>query len=169
MDGFTEALIFAAEAHDGQTYGDLPYIAHPMGVAVALLQAGGDEVEVQGALLHDSIEDCSHVSFDMVRARFGDEVAQVVIGLTHPDGMGYEEYVDQMPARSRRVKFFDSLGNYKGLFSPHLRMSEEKKDRLAARYKRNLTLLYPEVYEMALSIEDRLLVERLVAEVEAEG
>lgn len=161
MERFTEALIFAAEAHDGQTYGDLPYIAHPLAVATALRQAGADEDEVVAGLLHDVLEDCPIVSHHMLENRFGTEVFNIVIGLTHPEHQSYEQYVDSMPERSKRVKFFDSLGNYKGLSSPYLKMSDAKKAKLTARYERNLATLYPAVRDLALEPEDRAMVEAL--------
>lgn len=160
MEQFTQALIFAAEAHDGQTYGDKPYILHPVEVAVALLDAGAEPVEVVAGLLHDVVEDTA-VSMVMIEASFGYDVAAIVAGLTHDDEITYEEYVESMPERSRRVKFFDSLCNYKGLSNPYLRMSDEKKGRLAKRYESNLAVLYPYVRDMGLSLEDRLLVERI--------
>jgi len=53
------ALALAVEAHTGQKRKgtDIPYVAHPMGVASIALDHGADEEQAMAALLHDAIED----------------------------------------------------------------------------------------------------------------
>jgi (p)ppGpp synthase/HD superfamily hydrolase len=57
---FLRAFQFAADKHAGQTRkaSTIPYIAHLMGVASLVLEAGGDEDLAIAALLHDVVEDC---------------------------------------------------------------------------------------------------------------
>jgi (p)ppGpp synthase/HD superfamily hydrolase len=82
------AFAFAAEKHVGQTRkaSTIPYIAHLMGVASLVLEAGGDEDLAIAALLHDVVEDCGGTPMlKEVRRRFGARVAKVVEGCTDSD------------------------------------------------------------------------------------
>ena len=77
------AIGFAAQKHEGQRrkIGDVPYIAHPMGVAVILMKMGCREEVVAAALLHDTVED-TDVALQDISARFGQEVRDIVAGCT---------------------------------------------------------------------------------------
>jgi (p)ppGpp synthase/HD superfamily hydrolase len=80
---FDAALAFAARAHRTQVRKgtDVPYIIHPVEVAIILGRHGFDEdVQIAG-LLHDTVED-TEVSVDDVRGTFGDEVARLVTAVT---------------------------------------------------------------------------------------
>src|SRR5256714_5576656 len=82
---FLRAFLFAAEKHAGQARkaSTIPYIAHLMGVASLVLEAGGDEDLAIAALLHDVAEDCGGVPMlKEVRRRFGKRMANVVDGCT---------------------------------------------------------------------------------------
>jgi (p)ppGpp synthase/HD superfamily hydrolase len=75
------ALRWAAVAHDGQVRksSPVPYIEHPLAVAMILDRAGFPEDVVIAGLLHDVVEDTTATLND-VRARFGDAVAEIVEG-----------------------------------------------------------------------------------------
>ena len=81
-----QAYLFGAEAHDGQIRktGE-PYIYHPLAVARILAEMHMDQKSVISAILHDVIEDTPFAK-DQVEKRFGEEVAELVDGvskLTH--------------------------------------------------------------------------------------
>ena len=105
---FLRAFVFAAEKHKGQTRkaSSIPYIAHLMGVASLVLEAGGDEDLAIAALLHDVVEDCGGVPMlKEVRRRFGARVAKVVDGCT-------DAYSDPKPPwRERKEKYIARLRN----------------------------------------------------------
>ena len=85
---FLRAFQFAAKMHAGQARkaSTIPYIAHLMGVASLVLEAGGDEDLAIAALLHDVVEDCGGAPMlKEVRRRFGKRVAHVVDGCTDAD------------------------------------------------------------------------------------
>jgi len=85
---FLRAFLFAAEMHAGQgrKASTVPYIAHLMGVASLVLEAGGDEDLAIAALLHDVVEDCGGAPMlKEVRRRFGKRVAKIVEGCTDTD------------------------------------------------------------------------------------
>jgi GTP diphosphokinase / guanosine-3',5'-bis(diphosphate) 3'-diphosphatase len=75
----------AEEKHEGQKRksGD-PYITHPLAVATILAGLGMDTTTLVAALLHDTVEDTDY-SLDRLREEFGEEVAQLVDGVTKLD------------------------------------------------------------------------------------
>ena len=78
----TRAFGFAAAAHEGQLRrSGEDFIRHPWAVAKACAELHLDEQTVAAALLHDVVEDTG-VELDVVRAEFGDEIAQLVEGVT---------------------------------------------------------------------------------------
>ena len=105
---FLRAFQFAAEKHAGQTRkaSTIPYIAHLMGVASLVLEAGGDEDLAIAALLHDVVEDCGGAPMlKEVRRRFGSRVAKVVDGCTDAE-------TDPKPSwRERKEKYIQHLKN----------------------------------------------------------
>jgi guanosine-3',5'-bis(diphosphate) 3'-pyrophosphohydrolase len=75
----------AERMHGTQTRksGD-PYITHPLAVATILADIGMTESTLVAALLHDTVEDTPY-TLDEVVADFGEEVAQLVDGVTKLD------------------------------------------------------------------------------------
>src|SRR5215813_15448730 len=81
-----KALLFAASKHRDQRRKDAeasPYINHPIEVAELLARVGGvtDIVVLQGAILHDTIEDTETTPGEL-EAAFGPEVRRVVEEVT---------------------------------------------------------------------------------------
>jgi GTP diphosphokinase / guanosine-3',5'-bis(diphosphate) 3'-diphosphatase len=81
-DLLARAFAFAAHAHEGQhrRSGD-DFIFHPFGAAKICAELRLDEQTIAAALLHDVVED-TDAGIDDVRAEFGDEIAQLVEGVT---------------------------------------------------------------------------------------
>ena len=81
-DLLTRAFRFAARAHEGQTRrSGEEFIHHPWGAAKICAELRMDEQTIAAALLHDTVEDTG-AGIDDLRAEFGDEVAQLVEGVT---------------------------------------------------------------------------------------
>jgi GTP pyrophosphokinase len=81
-DLIEKAYIFSAKAHEGQLrLSGEPYLSHPLEVAYLLAKMGLGPVTVSSGLLHDTVED-SAASLDDVEEYFGEEVADVVNGVT---------------------------------------------------------------------------------------
>lgn len=76
------AYEFAEKAHRGQvrTSGE-PYISHPVAVAYILLEMCMDTDTICAALLHDVVEDTG-VELEVIRRKFGEDVALMVDGVT---------------------------------------------------------------------------------------
>jgi guanosine-3',5'-bis(diphosphate) 3'-pyrophosphohydrolase len=82
VDLIRRAYLFSAMHHRGQTRASgEPYLVHPLEVADILAGMRLDEVSVSTGLLHDVVED-TLVDLDTIRSYFGDEITQLVDGLT---------------------------------------------------------------------------------------
>ncbi len=91
------ALQFAAIAHKDQKRKgqDVPYIVHPVYVAMILQQYGFGEDVVMAGLLHDVVED-TPTSLDAIQVQFGERVALLVgqmteVEYTHKSTLTWEE------------------------------------------------------------------------------
>lgn len=75
----TQAVIFAAQAHDGAARkgSEIPYIVHPMEVVAIASTMTDDPQVLAAAALHDVMEDCG-VTFDALSEQFGVRVAGLV-------------------------------------------------------------------------------------------
>ena len=75
----SEAMLFAARAHDGMLRKgtNIPYIVHPAEVAAIAATMTEDENVLAAALLHDVMEDCGVTQAQLVQ-QFGERVAQLV-------------------------------------------------------------------------------------------
>jgi RelA/SpoT family (p)ppGpp synthetase len=77
-----KAYQFALEAHQNQKREEgVPYIIHPVAVAKILTDLKLDSATITTGLLHDTIED-TKVTYDSVKEEFGEEVANLVDGVT---------------------------------------------------------------------------------------
>ena len=129
---FLQAFQFAVDKHAGQTRkaSTIPYIAHLMGVASLVLEAGGDEDLAIAALLHDVVEDCGGAPMlNEVRRRFGRRVASVVEGCTDADRypkppwrerkQGYIRRLRSADADTRLVSAADKLNNVRSILTDY--------------------------------------------------
>ncbi|MDP9267701.1 MAG: bifunctional (p)ppGpp synthetase/guanosine-3',5'-bis(diphosphate) 3'-pyrophosphohydrolase [Acidobacteriota bacterium] len=77
-----KAYDYSLEHHKGQSRASgEPYLAHPLEVAAILAELKLDPTAIAAALLHDSVEDTS-VTTEDIKAAFGEQVAQLVEGVT---------------------------------------------------------------------------------------
>ena len=77
-----KAYSFALNAHQHQKRDEgVPYIIHPVAVANILTELKLDSATITTGLLHDTIED-TNVTFETVKKEFGEEVANLVDGVT---------------------------------------------------------------------------------------
>jgi (p)ppGpp synthase/HD superfamily hydrolase len=171
---FLQAFVFAAEKHKGQTRkaSTIPYIAHLMGVASLVLEAGGDEDLAIAALLHDVVEDCGGAPMlKEVRRRFGSRVAKVVDGCTDADTHPkppwrerkekYIRHLKTADADTRLVSAADKLNNVRSIVSDYRAIGESVWSRFAGG--REGTLWY---YRTLLDVFLRRKLNRITRELE---
>jgi len=120
----TRAFDYAATAHAGQVrQSGQEFIYHPWGVAKILAGLQLDEPTLAAALMHDVVEDTG-VDIDELRAEFGDEIAQLVEGVTkltrvqfrsreHAEAENYRKLIVAMAEDLRviLIKLADRLHN----------------------------------------------------------
>jgi GTP pyrophosphokinase len=83
------AFKVANEAHAGQVRkSGEEYITHPVAVSEILAELGLNTTTVVASLLHDTVEDTPY-SLDQLRSDFGDEIANLVDGVTKLDKLTY--------------------------------------------------------------------------------
>ena len=103
-DSFVTALAFATERHGEQRRKgtDIPYVSHLLGTCALVLEAGGDEDEAIGGLLHDALGD-QVASFDEIAAEFGENVASIVRECSDT------EESSKPPWKERKTGYLESL------------------------------------------------------------
>jgi (p)ppGpp synthase/HD superfamily hydrolase len=86
MDIVEKALQFASKAHKDQyrKNTDIPYISHPVAVAMILMKVGYNDELIAAGLLHDTVED-TEITLDDIQREFGAIVAEIVAGCSEPD------------------------------------------------------------------------------------
>ncbi len=117
-----EALHFAANKHRDQRRKDVetsPYINHPIEVAELLARVGGvtDLVILQGAILHDTIED-TKTTAEELEVAFGPDVRRVVEEVTDNKRLPKAErkrlqieHAPHMSERAKQIKVADKISN----------------------------------------------------------
>ncbi len=97
------ALDFACERHADQVRhsGD-EFITHPVGVAQICAGMRLDTETLCAALLHDTVEDTT-ASLDEIRAEFGEEIAQLVDGVTKLTGITFESRDERQAENYRKM------------------------------------------------------------------
>lgn len=85
-----DAYRYAFQAHDGvvRKTGE-PYITHPVSVACILADLHMDVPTILAALLHDVVEDTLVTTVD-IKERFGQQVAELVDGVTKLDKIEFQ-------------------------------------------------------------------------------
>jgi GTP pyrophosphokinase len=82
-----QSLSWAEELHrDQKRASGEPYVIHPLGVASILADLNLDAGAIVAAILHDSLED-TEATGEIIRDRFGEEVVQMVDGVTKIAGI----------------------------------------------------------------------------------
>src|SRR5512136_3181980 len=82
LDMIQRGYVVSGKYHKGQVrMNGEPYLTHPLEVANILAEMKLDAVTITAGLLHDVLED-TLMSEEEVRRQFGDEVYQIVDGVT---------------------------------------------------------------------------------------
>ena len=104
MELVSEAIVFAAKAHDGmrRKKSDAPYILHPMEAAVIVGTMTDDQNLIAAAALHDVVEDAG-ITLEEIKEKFGQRVWELVRSETE------EKREDLPPAQTWRIRKEESL------------------------------------------------------------
>ena len=160
-----KAYNYAVEHHGNQKRrSGEPYIIHPINVAYILAGVGLDEATICAALLHDVVEDTDATDTDL-RREFGDEIADMVAGVTKLETMQFTTVEEQQVEDYRKMflamgkdirviilKIADRLHNMRTL-------KYLKRDRQIANAKETMEIYAPlanrlGLYSMKWELED---------------
>ncbi len=98
-----EAYEFGAVAHEGQKRrSGEPYISHPVAVADLLADLHMDGQTIIAAILHDVIED-TPTAKDEIAEKFGNEVAEIVDGVSKLDQVQFKSHVEAQAESFRKM------------------------------------------------------------------
>ncbi len=96
------AMRLAEHAHYGQTRASgEPYVMHSLNVALILANLGLDPVTCAAGILHDVLED-TEVKSEELRAKFGEDVARVVEGVTKINKLSFQD--DHVTMESKQAQ-----------------------------------------------------------------
>ena len=160
-----KAYNLANEKHkDQKRSSGEPYIIHPLNVAYILADIGLDESTISAALLHDVVED-TDVTDEQLRKEFGNEIADMVAGVTKLSNIQFTSVEEQQAEDYRKmflamgkdirvilIKLADRLHNMRTL-------KFLRRDRQIANAKETMELYAPlanrlGLYSLKWELED---------------
>lgn len=103
VEAIRKAYVFAAALHAGQTrLSGEPYLSHPLAVADTLASLRLDDASIVAGLLHDTVED-THTTIEQVDEEFGEEVADIVDGVTKISLITFDSKEEQQAENIRKM------------------------------------------------------------------
>ena len=146
-----DAMEFAAKAHEGQFRKGTrrPYIVHPIEVADIVSTMTKDEEVICAAVLHDTIEDCSGITWDILKLRFGGRgagmVAQENGGKSPSWGEGKGATIKRLrtaPIEVQMIGLADKLSNMRDIDRDYPVLGDELWGRFRMQSKSALAWYY---------------------------
>src|SRR5580698_7893890 len=180
-----KAWEFCLEHHKGQLRASgEPYVLHPLEVALVLSEMKLDSTAIAAGLLHDAVED-TPVTTEDITAKFGEQVAHIVEGVTKIDKIQFANREDRQAENVRKmllamvsdvrvviIKLADRLHNMRTL--EHLK--PERQEAIAREtldiyaplaHRLGMGKLRGELEDLAFRYTDPLTYAKLTTEVDA--
>ena len=159
-----EAKMFATAAHAAigqkRKYSGDDYIVHPQRVAAIVEKHGGSDEMIAAAWLHDTVED-TDVTPDLITKMFGDNVADIVEGLTDvslpSDGnRAKRKSIDRMHSanastESQFVKCADIIDNSWDIAENDLSFAKVYKSEVFLLLHAMTKVKHTEIWEQAMT------------------
>lgn len=157
-----EAADFAARAHQGMVRkgSSIPYIYHPMEVALCVAQMTDDPEVIAAAYLHDVLEDTA-VTAEELRLHFGSRVLELVLAETEDKRFSWRERkaatVEHLASASRDVKLLtlaDKLNNLHSTAVEYLMHGDEVWQRFNEKRKSSHQWYYQGIIDGLRELEE---------------
>ena len=104
---YAEAVAYAAalHAHQVRKGTTIAYMSHLLGVSSLVVEAGGTQDQAIAGLLHDAVEDAGGLPrYHDIKARFGDDVARIVLGCSDSTDEGWKASVPYWERKTAYLK-----------------------------------------------------------------
>lgn len=169
MNVVEEAIVFATNAHQGQTrkMSPIPYILHPVEVS-AIIATVTDNLEVIAAgALHDTIEDCG-VDPLVIREKFGPRVYALVQSETEDKYPGHPAAETWMARKEESLMMLqntqdigvkmlwlgDKLSNMRSFYRAYKKIGNAFVNALHQKDKKMHAWYYRTIAEYLMELQD---------------
>jgi GTP diphosphokinase / guanosine-3',5'-bis(diphosphate) 3'-diphosphatase len=161
-----KAYNFALEAHRNQKREEgVPYIIHPVAVAKILTDLKLDSATITTGLLHDTIED-TKVTFESVKKEFGEEVANLVDGVTKISALESKASTEESKAENFRKLILATSKDIRVLL---VKLADRLHNMRTINYvkdKKKIIRKAKETMEIYAPLADRMGMNRIRDELE---
>lgn len=147
----------------------LPYISHLFSVALLVREYTDEESVVAAALLHDTLEDTPYTESEL-RADFGDQVAEIVLGVTEPAQMthgwkerkeAYSQTLREAPQGSLLVSAADKIHNMRSVLVEYKEKPEEFKAQFGGTLEERI-MMYQEIADVLTKRLDNAILQEFL-------
>jgi len=159
-----EAYNFALKAHENQKrFSGEPFITHPLEVTKLLADMGFDAIMIVAALLHDTVEDTG-ITLQEIESRFGQEVANLVDGVTKISRIKSEN-IKQRQAENIRKMLFSMVGDIRVIL---IKLTDKLHNMRTLHYldREKAQRIARETLDIYAPLAGRLGMARIKAELE---
>ena len=134
FDPIWEAINFAFIKYGSlkRKSGEIPYVIHPVRVAMILRAAGFSEFKdrnlMLASLFHDLLED-TNLTFEDLKAEFGTEIASIVKEVSKPENISKKEWLrtfDTTSKEAKLIKLADRIDNLMDMKLPEWTVEKQK-------------------------------------------
>lgn len=138
------ATEFATKAHEGQVRKGTtrPYIVHPIEVSKIVSTMTQDEEVISAAVLHDTIEDCAHVTREILAQEFSERVADLVAAESEDKSKSWKErkqatiqHLRVAPLEVKMIGLADKLSNMRDIDREYPQIGETFWNRFRMKNK----------------------------------
>ena len=146
-----KAREFATKAHEGQVRKgtNRPYIVHPIEVGDIVSSMTQDAEVISAALLHDTIEDCEHVSRMLLAEEFSERVANMVAQESEDKSKTWMErkratieHIRNAPHEVKLICLADKLSNIRDIDRDYPVLGDELWNRFRMKDKDTIGWYY---------------------------
>jgi len=149
-----KAIAFATQAHEGQLRKGTkrPFILHPLEVGKIVASMTEDAEVICAAILHDTIEDCEHVTEEIIAQEFTRRVADMVAQESEDKSKTWMERkshtIEKLrvaPKEIQMIGLADKLSNMRDIDRDYPECGEELWNRFRMKDKNVIGWYYKSV------------------------